>query len=123
MIKVTALTSGKQVPASRFRIRQFIEPLYRLGIHVVEHSPYPQLFDKYSGTRIPKLGPIWTGGKILARLPGVAASHSGHITWFERELVPGKFTLERFAGTRRLFDVDDAIWLTSDSSFSERIVS
>ena len=123
MIKVTALTSGKNFPTSRFRIRQFIEPLYRLGIHVVEHSPYPPLFNKYSAPRISKLGPVWTGGKILARLPGLVASHSGHITWFERELVPGKVTLERFAGTRRLFDVDDAIWLISGSSFSEEIAS
>jgi glycosyltransferase involved in cell wall biosynthesis len=31
-------------------------------------------------------------------------------------------TLERYAGRRRLFDVDDAIWLLSEESFSEKIV-
>ena len=124
MIKVTALTSGKLWPASPFRIRQFIEPLYRLGIHVAEYTPYPHLFNKYAGVPIHGLGPVWTGGKILTRLPRLAASQLGHITWFERELVPAKFTLERFAGTPRLFDVDDAIWLLdNDSSFSEKIVS
>jgi glycosyltransferase involved in cell wall biosynthesis len=60
---------------------------------------------------------------MLARLPGLVASHSSHITWFERELVPAKFTLERFAGARRLFDVDDTIWLASDRPFSEEIAS
>src|SRR4028119_290829 len=123
MIKVTALTSGKHWPSSRFRIRQFIEPLSRLGVRVGEHSPYPQFFNKYAGAPISGLGPVWTGGKMLARLPGLIASHSSHITWFERELVPAKFTLERFAGARRLFDVDDTIWLANNRPFSEEIVS
>jgi glycosyltransferase involved in cell wall biosynthesis len=44
------------------------------------------------------------------------------VTWLERELVARRFTFERFAGARRVFDVDDAIWLTSNNSFTEDIV-
>lgn len=110
MIKVTALTSGKHNPSSRFRVRQFIEPLKNFGIDVTEHHP---LLNKFHTKRVLPLG-------LLARLPGLLAARAGKVTWLERELAPGKLALERFAGARRLFDVDDAIWLNA-SNFSERL--
>lgn len=113
MINVTALTSGKNVPASRFRIRQFINPLKEFGVNVSEYYARP---NKYLTKRLSVLG-------MLTRVPGLLAARSGDITWLERELIAGKATLERFAGTRRLLDVDDAIWLLNDSRFSERIAS
>jgi glycosyltransferase involved in cell wall biosynthesis len=112
MIKVTALTSGKHAPASRFRVRQFIAPLLEQGIRVSEfHPPW----SKYTMASVVPLG-------VVGRLPGVLNARLGDITWLERELIPGRFTLERYAGRRRLFDVDDAIWLLSETRFSERIV-
>src|SRR5437773_4897197 len=110
MIKVTALTSGRHFPSSRFRVRQFIEPLHALGIEVSERYP---LVNKYYTMRPAPLG-------MLARLPGVIASRSAAVTWFERELVPGKFTLERYAGAKRLVDIDDALWLNAPH-FSEKL--
>jgi glycosyltransferase involved in cell wall biosynthesis len=110
MIKVTALTSGKNNPSSRFRVRQFIAPLNRFGIDVTEHYP---LLNKYHTKRVLPLG-------LLGRLPGILAARSSEVTWLERELVPGKRTLERLAGSRRLLDVDDAIWLNS-SDGSEKL--
>ena len=111
MIKVTALTSGRHVPSSRFRVRQFIAPLRSLGIQVSEHYP---LLNKYRTRRLLPLA-------LLARLPGVLASRPAEVTWLERELVPGRHTLEHLAGRRRLLDVDDAIWL-NDPNHSERLV-
>lgn len=119
-IKVAALTSGHAVPSSRFRVQQFIRPLAEHGVLVRAHTP---AFSKYTPSPIPALGPLWTAGKLAARLPGLAASHFSDIVWFERELVPGKETLERFAGARRLLDVDDALWMLNDSKFSERIAA
>jgi glycosyltransferase involved in cell wall biosynthesis len=113
MLKVTALTLGKNDPSSRFRVRQFIDPLGHLGILVSEH--YLPLAPYKLARTVP------TG--IIARLPGIVASRAGDITWLRRELITGKATLERFVGGKRLFDVDDAIWLTGAPSFSERIVS
>lgn len=113
MTKVIALTSGRRVPSSRFRVRQFVEPLGRLGVRVAEHHPP---FGKYALKRVPPRA-------ALARLPGVLAARAGDVVWLERELVAGRHTLERFAGTRRLFDVDDAIWLLNDSNFSEEIAA
>jgi glycosyltransferase involved in cell wall biosynthesis len=62
-------------------------------------------------------------GKIVARLPGLAASHGANVTWLERELVAGRATLESLAGRPRVFDVDDALWLNGRAGFSERIAS
>jgi glycosyl transferase family 1 len=113
MIRVTALTAYRDDPASRFRIRQFIGPLAHLGIDVSEH--YLPI-TRYRRQPLASLA-------ILMRLHGVAASRFSDITWFRRELVPERFTLERFTGGRRIFDVDDAIWLLRDSGFSEKIVA
>src|SRR6266851_2740925 len=118
MIKVTALTSGRNIPSSRFRVRQFIEPLSKFGIQV---SEYPLWLKKYTAGSFAPLRYVGDASKTCARLPGLLASRYSDITWLERELVPRRHTLERFAGSKRFFDVDDAIWLTSDSAFSEEI--
>jgi glycosyltransferase involved in cell wall biosynthesis len=113
MIRVTALTSGQNAPASRFRVRPFIKPLRSFGIEVVEHYPF---FENYLTRRVPPIG-------MLARIPGVLASRRGDITWLERALIPERQTLEFFTGGKRIFDVDDAIWMLRNSRFSERIAA
>ncbi len=113
MIKVTALSGNRYDPASRFRIRQFIRPLAQFGIKVTEH--YLPV-TRYRRQPLASLAMLW-------RLPSIAASRRAQITWFRRELIPERFTLERFTGGRRIFDVDDAIWLLSSSGFSEKIVA
>ena len=87
-------------------------PLLSNGIAVREYYP---VVNKYLTKRLSPLG-------MLTRLPGLKASRSSDITWFERELVPERFTLERFAGTKRVLDVDDAIWLNRPQ-FSEQLAS
>jgi glycosyltransferase involved in cell wall biosynthesis len=118
MIKVTALTSGRNVPSSRFRVRQFIEPLSQFGIQV---SEYPLRLRKYTPGVSPPIRFLADAAKSAARVPGLLATRTSDLTWLERELVPRRFTHEHRAGGKRLFDVDDAIWLTSDSGFSEEI--
>lgn len=116
-VRVAALTSGKNDPSARFRVRQFIEPLHLHGIEVREHIP---AIDKHAGvpTQISNLpgalkkaaDPGWRFAKIISRLPGVAGSWQADITWLNRELVFGRYTLERFVRKPYVFDVDDAIW-------------
>lgn len=113
MIKVAALTANRPDPTSRFRFRQFIEPLGAYGIDVSEH--YLRM-TRYRRQPLASLA-------LLLRLPGVIASRRADITWFRRELIPERVTLERFTGGKRLFDVDDAIWLLGKSDYSERIVA
>jgi glycosyltransferase involved in cell wall biosynthesis len=120
MIKVTALTSGRNVPSSRFRVRQFIEPLANFGIQV---SEYPLRLRKYTPNISPPIRFLLDSGKTAARVPGLLAARAGDLTWLERELIPRRVTFERRAGSKRLFDVDDAIWLTGDPGFSEEIAT
>lgn len=119
-ITVTALTAGRRDPSRRFRVRQFVAPLARAGVEVAEHYP---LLGKYTPAPVPQLGFLWTAGKMLARAPGVAAARRGDVTWLQRELIPGRFTLEGLAGRKLLFDVDDAIWTTQRGDAVERIVA
>lgn len=108
-IRVAALTAGRHDPSRRFRVRQFVEPLARRGVVVAEHYP---LVGKYKAAPFEPLGFAWTAAKILSRVPGVAAARLADVTWLQRELTPGRLTLEGFAGRKLLLDVDDAIWLT-----------
>lgn len=107
-IEVTALTAGEFDPSRRFRVCQFVDGLRTRGVDVTELHPF---FSKYAAAPIAQLGFIWTAGKILARMPGLAAARSADITWLQRELIPGRYTLERYAGRRILLDIDDAVWM------------
>jgi len=112
MIKVTALTGSKHDPSSRFRIRQFIEPLRALGIGVSEYWP---VISRY------KLEPLpWL--VTAMRFPGLVAAHFSDLVWLGRELISGRSSFEHLAGKKRIFDVDDAIWLPYAKDFSAQIV-
>ncbi|HEX8130263.1 MAG TPA: glycosyltransferase family 4 protein [Pyrinomonadaceae bacterium] len=117
---MTALTASRDDPSRRFRVSQFIAPLARRGIDLTDYYP---AVGKYTPAPVPQLGFVWTAGKLLARLPGVAAGRVSDITLLQRELIPGRRTLEKFAGRRLLFDVDDAVWLNQRSDSIESIVS
>lgn len=116
---MTTLTAGRHDPSRRFRVSQFIAPLARQGIDLRDY--YPSV-GKYTAAPVPQLGFVWTAGKLLARLPGVAAGRASDITLLQRELIPGRRTFEKFAGRRLLFDVDDAVWLDQRAGSIEGIV-
>jgi glycosyltransferase involved in cell wall biosynthesis len=118
MIRVAALTSGRTVPSSRFRVRQHVEPLRDHGVEVEEFVPRIEKYAPVPGRqRLPlRLSPSfygWQGLKMGTRVPGLLASWRSQVTWLERELLPGRRTLEPWLGEPLVFDVDDAIWLAS----------
>lgn len=119
MIRVAALTSGRNTPGSRFRVRQFIDPLAAHGVVVSEHWPIVSKFMPAPGWARPSVDVM----KSVMRLPGIVSARRSDVAWLQREFVPAKHTWERFAGPRQLFDVDDAIWLTGRDSFSEEIAA
>ncbi|MFZ1985260.1 MAG: glycosyltransferase [Desulfatitalea sp.] len=119
MIEVTALTSGRDVPSARFRVRQHITELRHYGIVVRERRPP---IDKYADMPgplgggharryLPPLYWTWAAYRLAARLPGVLQSRSARVVWLEREIQPGVPTFERLIRKPMVFDVDDAIWL------------
>lgn len=118
MVKVAGITSGENVPSSRFRVRQHMAGLAQLGVSVSEHCP---AISKYQpmpfwpkGVRssyVPPLHALWLMTKLVTRLPAVIGSYRSDVAWLSREMLPGYFTLERFVHHPLVFDVDDAIWL------------
>jgi glycosyltransferase involved in cell wall biosynthesis len=117
-VRVAALTSGRNDPSARFRVRQFIEPLHQEGVLVREYVP---AIDKHAGmpSKIVKNMPSplkyfaesgWRTMKLLSRLQGVVGSWGSDLTWLNRELVFGRYTLEGVLHRPYVFDVDDAIW-------------
>ncbi|WP_456415024.1 glycosyltransferase family 4 protein [Thiolapillus sp.] len=119
MIDVAALTSGRNLPSSRYRIRQHIAPLAGLGVSVKEYCP---AIDKWAGVpgkphgltnrQVLPVYALWQGVKLGARLPGLLKSHAADVTWLNKELLPGYPTLESWLGKPLIADIDDAIWLT-----------
>ncbi len=120
MIKIAALTSGRNVPSARFRVRQHINVLRVQDIEVREFVPRIdkyEAFPKIARFQSPKVNAmirffLGHGLKLCTRVPGVIGSWKGHITWLERELLPGCYTFEPLLKKPIIFDVDDAIWLS-----------
>jgi glycosyltransferase involved in cell wall biosynthesis len=100
-IQIAALTGGLKTPSARFRIRQYTDRLTRHGIVVQEHIPY---FQKSCGWPSPL--------RAAARIPGILKSRKADAVWFNKELVQGYPTFERWLKRPRVLDVDDPIWLS-----------
>jgi glycosyltransferase involved in cell wall biosynthesis len=120
MIRVAALTSGKNTPSARFRVRQHIKSLLSCDIQVDEYIPLiergskvPLIPNSIKPRYVPPVYLPWLTALALTRLPGVIGSRGHQITWLQRELIAGLYTLERFLKSPIAFDVDDAIWLAS----------
>jgi glycosyltransferase involved in cell wall biosynthesis len=109
------MTGSRDDPSSRFRVRQFVAPLGRCGVEVVEHRPW---ISKFAGAPLQL-----TGLGLASRAVHACASRGYDLTWLNRELVTGYQTLESFMGRHRLLDVDDAIWMHGRPDFARRIAA
>lgn len=116
-LRVEAVVSGRMVASSRFRVLQHVEPLGRLGIDVTVQAPRVSKYRSLSPSMrrrrllVPAARAALKVAKVGARVPAVASSWRGQLTWLERELLPGALSLEPLLHRPLLFDVDDAIWL------------
>ena len=120
MIEVAALTSGSNVPSSRFRVRQYIRPLAEHGFAVREYCP---LIEKFAAPIHPRVDLLLRTAKLLGRIPGILLSRRANLVWIEREFLTGRATWERFLPHPKVLDVDDAIWLhpAAEGDFSVTI--
>lgn len=117
MLKITALTSGKNTPSSRFRVRQYINILRKYDVNVEESIPWIEkdtlvpLIGK--GIRVRYILPFfcfWELLKVVLRLPSIFKANNSDLVWLQREMVAGIILLEFFLKRPYVFDVDDAIW-------------
>jgi glycosyltransferase involved in cell wall biosynthesis len=118
MIRVAALTSGRNVPSARFRIRQHIAALEKHDVQVTECCPlvnqHSRLPGKLSMIRTRYLPPVLGAqmfSNIIFRIPGIFGTHKSDLVWLERSFLPGLEVLVRVTKSPRILDVDDAVWL------------
>ena len=123
MIKIAALTPGELVPSARYRVRQNIQSLMQQDIDVTEFLPFIDAYKQVPLNiaalprffRLPFVA-AWQGLKVGSRLPQVHKAGKYDAIWLQRPLLPPYMTLEKMLNAPVVFDVDDAIWLSSAGS-------
>jgi glycosyltransferase involved in cell wall biosynthesis len=118
-LRVEAVVSGRLAPSTRFRVLQHVAPLRGEGVEVHAQPPriskYASAPASWSRGRLSKRGAqlALPAAKLIARVPAVTRSWRADATWLEREILPGRTTLEPLLHRPLIFDVDDAIWMLS----------
>lgn len=117
-LRVCALTTGRDSPSGRFRIRQHVAPLRAYGIEVTDHVPRVTqampMPGPLVGVRRRWLGPLtlgWAAAHAASRLPAVLASRGADAVWLERSFAPGFDSLAATLRRPLVLDIDDAVWL------------
>ena len=117
MLKVAAYTSGRNIPSARFRLRQYIPALSRLGVEVREHCAR-------FGSSPPcwkALRPLWGAAAVGDRIVSSAGSFLADLTLLQKEMVSTFVTAEPLTRRPRVLDVDDAIWLRRHGTAARRL--
>ncbi len=115
-LRVAAITTGRWVPSSRFRVRQYIPYLSRSGIVVCEFpSGVGVVRSVLKGGRAALLlGQLaWGTARWMGQLRGVLGGWRSDVVWIERSVLPGIVQLTRLPGRPIVLDIDDAIWVHS----------
>src|SRR5437868_1726712 len=118
MLRVTAYTGGKHDPSARFRVRQFIPALGRLGIRVCEQ---PSRFGSYPPA-VKMMRPLWAAAAIGERAFSATRSYASDVTLLQRPMLSRLLTAEPLTCRPRILDVDDAIWLDRGATAVPRLV-
>jgi glycosyltransferase involved in cell wall biosynthesis len=117
-MKIAALTSGRNSPAGRFRIRQHIPSLAARGVEITEKYPSVNQLARLPGRlgqiRTRYLPPVVAGQMALnmvTRIPGILKTWGSDAVWIERSFIPGIEAAVHLTRGPRFLDVDDAIWM------------
>jgi len=122
--KILFLTSGRDVPSTRFRINQYLPRLRevaRPGVSPCRPSKdLTQRDFRFGGW---PLGMMLTAGKLWSRLTAICRGPLHDLVYIERELlVSWSPKLEKLAmkmAPRSIFDFDDAIYLRHPEAIAE----
>ena len=108
-MRVAAYTGGEMVPSARVRVRQYIDPLSRLGISVREYPlPWGNILPRRHSLR-----PLWIAATAVSRAADLAFSWRADMTWISRQFLPAFAPLQALAKRPMILDVDDAVWLNT----------
>jgi hypothetical protein len=108
-VRVAAYTGGVMVPSARARVRQYIDPLGRLGIAVREYPlPWGNILPRRRSLR-----PVWMAATAVSRAGALACSWKADVTWISRQVLPAFVPLHVLAKRPMILDVDDAVWLNT----------
>ena len=108
-MRVAAYTGGVMVPSARARVRQYIDPLDRLGIAVREYPlPWGNILPRQRGLR-----PLWMAATAASRTAALTCSWKADVTWISRQFLPAFAPLQALAKRPMILDVDDAVWLNT----------
>src|SRR5450830_851055 len=115
---VVALTGGANDPSSRFRVRQYVPALRSLGIvledHVARFGRYPPAAHSRRMS--------WGVARLAEAAGQACASRHADVTLIQREMLSTLMTAEPLTKHPRVFDVDDAIWVSSKFGSADAIV-
>src|SRR5436190_18899187 len=103
VLSVAAYTTGRNIPSARFRVRQYIPALKKLGVDMRE---YHARFGS-SPTRCKALRPLWGAATVGDRIFSAARSFAADVTLLQKEMVSTLLTAEPLTRKPRALDVDD----------------
>ena len=117
MLKVIAYSGSKFDASSRFRIRQYIPSLEKLGVELVD---CPSLINRYP-PRNQILRYPWAIANLYEGFQRSKLSYNFDVSILQREFLSTKFTNERFTKLPRVLDVDDAIFLSNSGIAAKKL--
>lgn len=110
-MRLLALCEGTTVPASRFRVAQFVEPWRALGIDVEVRYAYGDQYNRWAATRV---GPLYKLATRLKRIPWAGDADEFDVVFVQRPGLPQSALPERLLqaiNPRIVFDFDDSVHL------------
>jgi glycosyltransferase involved in cell wall biosynthesis len=110
-MKVLGLISSLNDPASRFRILQYKKTLHALDTKLNYAVPYPPK-DSEPSRIVFRNKKLWHLCMVTGRLKLIPQQYFYDIIWQNRLLIYNHFIIENFIKKPRVFDLDDAIWLS-----------
>jgi glycosyltransferase involved in cell wall biosynthesis len=116
-MRVLFLTEGESVPASRFRVEQFVPHLEKRGIRCTVRPAYGEAYNRIHP--VPVLNKVYKLLWSLKRVPASFDARKFDLLFLQRPALPFSPWPEKFAAGRNpraIFDVDDAIFMNLDGS-------
>lgn len=114
------LCEGTTVPASRFRVVQFLPYFEKAGLETVTRFAYGDSYNRLSRTRI---GAFYKGLMRGRRLVFAADADEFDVVFLQRPAFPQRAIgeeLVHWLNPRTIFDFDDSLWLLGDGSTSSQ---